>query len=38
VGLFSSALLLGEPVGARELASLVLVVAAVSLVLLPRRA
>lgn len=37
VGLFSSALLLGEPVGARELGALVLVVAAVALVLLPRR-
>jgi drug/metabolite transporter (DMT)-like permease len=37
VGLFSSALLLGEPLGWRELASLALVVAAVALVLLPRR-
>jgi drug/metabolite transporter (DMT)-like permease len=37
VGLFSSALLLGEPLGWRELLALALVVAAVALVLLPRR-
>ncbi len=38
VGLFSSALLLGEAIGPREIASLVLVVAAVALVLMPRKA
>jgi drug/metabolite transporter (DMT)-like permease len=38
VGLFSSALVLGEPVGPLELVALALVLAAVALVLLPRRA
>lgn len=37
VGLYSSALLLGEPAGLREFAALVLVVGALGLVLLPRR-
>jgi drug/metabolite transporter (DMT)-like permease len=36
VGLFSSALLLGEAIGPREIGSLALVVAAVALVLMPR--
>ena len=35
VGLLSSAWLLGEPVGWRELAALVLVLAAIAMVLLP---
>lgn len=37
VGLFSSALLLGEPVGWPELASLLLILGGMALVLLPRR-
>lgn len=37
VGVFSSALLIGEGLGVAELASLALVVAAIALVLLPRR-
>jgi drug/metabolite transporter (DMT)-like permease len=38
VGVLSSALLIGEKLGASELASLVLVVGAIALVLVPRRA
>ena len=38
VGLFSSALLLGEPLGARELVALLLVSGSIALVLRPRRA
>jgi drug/metabolite transporter (DMT)-like permease len=38
VGLLSSAWLLGEPVGWRELAALALVLAAITLVLMPERA
>jgi drug/metabolite transporter (DMT)-like permease len=38
VGVLSSALLIGEPIGMPELTALVLVVAAIALVLMPRRA